>query len=79
MKINATDYSLYSSGLRTHQPIEICKSGLINAYQGAKERKIELSIDENGSTCVISEDGELQHIITAPFHITIKKGTPIRQ
>ena len=75
MKINATDYSLYAAGVRTHQPIKICESGLLNTYQGAKERKVELSIDENGSTCVISVDGKLRHIITAPFHIQIEEGT----
>ena len=72
MKLNATDIRIGTSGISTHYPIMICRSGVLIKFQGAKPRNIELDINE--TSCIITEDGKLIHIITAPFKIDIKNG-----
>ena len=72
MEIKATDIRIGERGLLTHQPITICKSGLLMKYQGAKTRDIILHIDND--MCIIEECGDIKYIITAPFKIKIEKG-----
>lgn len=72
MQINATDIRISDPGLLTHQPITICQNGVLIKYQDAKPRNITLDISD--TMCLITEDGELKHVITAPFKIKIDKG-----
>ena len=72
MEIKATDIRVCEQGLLTHQPITICKSGVLMKFQGAKPCDITLYVDSN--MCVIEKSGVMTHIITAPFKIEIEKG-----
>ena len=72
MIIQATDFHLCESGLKTHQAIKIAKNGLCFPRQYDKERDIKVHIENN--MCLICEGENLLHIITAPYRIEIING-----
>ena len=72
MTIQATDFHLCESGLKTHQAIKIAKKGLCFPYQHEKERDIKIHIEDN--MCLICNGENLLHIITAPYCVDIING-----